>query len=209
MIELKTDWLPLFPLNAVLFPDGILPLRVFEARYVDMVSECMRNESPFGVVLIKSGAEVGAAAEPESVGCLAHITQLDMAELGVLILRTKGGERFRILETRELADRRLEARVEMLEADDAEPPSEEHVRCAEGLKNVIENIIEKGRAEKGEEFENPFAAPMRLDNAGWVANRWCEILPIPLKARQKLLELGDARARLQIVYQFLQQHKLL
>jgi uncharacterized protein len=213
MTELKTEWLPLFPLNAVLFPDGVLPLRVFEARYTDMVSECMRNNAPFGVVLIKSGVEVatskGSAAEPESVGCLAHITQLDMAELGVLILRTRGGERFRIIETRELADRRLEARVEMLEADSDEAPSEEHVRCAEGLKNVIENIIEKGRAEQGSEFENPFAAPMRLDNAGWVANRWCEILPIPLKARQKLLELEDAQSRLQIVYQFLQQHRLL
>jgi Lon protease-like protein len=209
MIESKTDWLPLFPLNAVLFPDGILPLRVFEARYIDMVSECMRNNTPFGVVLIKSGKEVGAAAEPESVGCLAYITDVDMMDLGVLMLRTKGGERFRILETRELADHRLEARVEMLEADTVEPPSNEHVRCAEGLKNVMENIVAKGRAEQGSEFENPFPSPARLDDAGWIANRWCEILPIPLKARQKLLELEDAQSRLQIVYQFLQQHELL
>ena len=204
-----TDWLPLFPLNAVLFPDGILPLRVFEARYIDMVSECMRNDKPFGVVLIKSGKEVGVAAEPESIGCLAHITHLDMTELGVLTLRTRGGERFRILETRVLGDNRLEARVEMLEADRAEPPSNAHVRCAESLKNVMDNIVAKGLAEKGEQFDNPFSVPARLDNAGWVANRWCEILPIPLKARQKLLELGDAQSRLQIVYQFLQQHQLL
>jgi len=209
MTETTSGWLPLFPLNAVLFPGGILPLRVFEARYVDMVSECMRKEAPFGVVLIKSGSEVGAAAEPESVGCLAHITELDAAELGVLIVRIIGGERFRILDTRELADRRLEARIEMIEADNVEPPSDEHVRCAESLKNVINNIIAKGREERGAEFENPFASPMKLDNAGWVANRWCEILPIPLKARQKLLELDDPQSRLQIVYQFLQQHQLL
>jgi Lon protease-like protein len=204
-----TDWIPLFPLNAVLFPDGILPLRVFEARYVDMVSECMRNDKPFGVVLIKSGKEVGAAAEPEAVGCLASITQLDMAEPGILALRTKGGERFRILETRVLADNRLEARIEMLQADSVEPPSQEHVRCAESLKNVIENILVKGRAEQGADFDNPFSMPAQFDNAGWVANRWCEILPIPLKARQKLLELGDPQSRLQIVYQFLQQHQLI
>ncbi|HYD79224.1 MAG TPA: LON peptidase substrate-binding domain-containing protein [Paucimonas sp.] len=204
-----TGWLPLFPLNTVLFPDGILPLRVFEARYIDMVSECMRNNAPFGVVLIKSGTEVGAAAVPEAVGCLAYITQWDMADLGVLMLKTKGGERFRILETRELADHRLEARVEMLEADCTPPPSDMHVRCAESLRNVIDNIVAKGRAEKGQEFDNPFASPARLDQAGWVANRWCEILPIPLKARQRLLELGDAQSRLQIVYQFLQQHRLL
>jgi Lon protease-like protein len=208
-----TDWIPLFPLNAVLFPDGILPLRVFEARYVDMVSECMRNDKPFGVVLIKSGREValgkGQAAEPEAVGCLASITQLDMVEPGILTLRTKGGERFRILETRVLADNRLEARVEILEADSVEAPSEEHVRCAESLKNVIENIVTKGRAEQGADFDNPFSMPAQFDNAGWVANRWCEILPIPLKARQKLLELGDPQSRLQIVYQFLLQHQLL
>jgi len=201
-------WLPLFPLNTVLFPDGILPLRVFEARYIDMIGECMRNNAPFGVVLIRSGTEVGAAAEPEAVGCLAHITQWDMDEPGLLTLRTRGGERFRIIETRVLPDQRLEGRVEILAADAVPPASEIHVRCAESLKNVIDNILARGRAEQGDDFENPFAQPVRLDSAGWVANRWCEILPIPLKARQKLLELADAQSRLQIVYQFLQQHRI-
>src|SRR5450631_373270 len=100
-------WISLFPLNAVLYPGGILPLRVFEARYVDMVRDCMKSEAPFGVVLIKSGQEVGAPAEPESVGCMAHISQWDMVDLGVLLLRTQGGERFRIIETRQLLDHRL------------------------------------------------------------------------------------------------------
>lgn len=204
-----SDWLPLFPLNAVLFPDGILPLRVFEARYIDMISACMRNDAPFGVVLIRSGKEVGAAAVPEDVGCLAHITQWDMAELGMLHLRARGGDRFRILETRVLADQRLEARIEMIGPDDVPPATEIHLRCAESLKTVMEKVIERGRDEQGEEFINPFAQPARLDQAGWVANRWCEILPIPLKARQKLLELDDAGSRLEIVYQFLQQHDLI
>lgn len=205
----RDTWLPLFPLKTVLFPGGILPLKVFETRYIDMLRECMKREAPFGVVLIKSGQEVGAAAEPETVGCLANITGWDMQKLGVMMLRTRGGERFRILETRVLADQRLEARVEMIAADSAIPISDIHVSCAKTLKIVIDDVDAKGHAEQGEDFLSPFSQPIQLENAGWVANRWCEILPIPLKARQKLLELGDAQSRLSIVHQYLQQHKIL
>jgi hypothetical protein len=201
--------MPLFPLNTVLFPDGILPLKVFETRYIDMVRACMKSGSPFGVVLIKSGQEVGAAAQPESVGCLAHITQWDMQDLGVLMLRTRGGARFRILETRVLPDERLEARIEMIPADTTPAVSDMHVACAKALKTVADAIQVKGKLEQGEDFVSPFASPMHLDESGWVANRWCEILPIPLKARQKLLELEDAQSRLSVVYQYLQQHKIL
>jgi hypothetical protein len=83
------------------------------------------------------------------------------------------------------------------------------VQCAKTLKIVIDEINAKTRAEQGPEFASPFAQPLKLDDAGWVANRWCEILPIPLKARQKLMELDDAQSRLSVVYQYLQQHKIL
>ena len=202
-------WISLFPLHAVLFPGGILPLKVFEARYVDMVRDCMKREVPFGIVLIKSGHEVGVPAEPEPVGCMAHISQWDMIDLGVLLLRTQGGDRFRILETRQLPDLRLEARIEMISADDKVPVTTTHVSCAKALKIVIDDTHAKLQAEHGPAFESPFSVPVELDNAGWVANRWCEILPIPLKARQKLLELGDAQSRLRIVHEYLQQHKIL
>jgi Lon protease-like protein len=202
-------WLPLFPLNTVLFPQGVLPLKVFEARYTDMVRDCMKNETPFGVVLIKSGSEVGAAAEPEAIGTLAHITQWDMEEFGVLLLRTEGGARFRIRETRLLADRRLEALVDFMPSDEQAAVNDRHLQCAKTLKIVINEINAKARAEQGPEFISPFAPTLQLDDAGWVANRWCEILPIPLKARQKLLELDDAQSRLSVVYQYLQQHKIL
>lgn len=204
------SWVPLFPLKTVLFPGGILPLKVFEARYIDMIRECMKQSAPFGVVLIKSGQEVGAAAEPEEVGCLAHITGWDMPTLGLMMLRTRGGERFRILETRITPDQRLEARIEMIEADlDATPISDIHVSCARTLKIVIDDINTKGRVEQGDAFVSPFSQPIQLDSANWVANRWCEILPIPLRARQKLLELQDAESRLSIVHQYLQQHRII
>lgn len=205
----SSPWIPLFPLNTVLFPGGVLPLKVFEARYIDMVRDCMKHEKPFGIVLIKAGQEVGLAAEPEAVGCLAHIAQWDMENLGLLLLRMQGDARFRILQTRVLPDQRLEAQVDMIAADSPIPISTMHVSCAEALKVVIDDINQRGQAEHGAAFENPFALPIRIDDSSWVANRWCELLPIPLKARQKLLELNDAAIRLTVVYEYLQQHKIL
>ena len=200
-------WLPLFPLNTVLFPDGILPLRVFETRYMDMARACMKSASPFGVVLIKSGAEVGTAAEPEQVGTLAHIAELDMENLGVLLLRATGGKRFRILQTRVLPDQRLEGVVAMLPEGPTRAISNQHLACAQTLKLVIDDL--KTRLDRGTSFDKAFPHPFHLDNAGWVANRWRELLPIPLKARQKLLELDDPQVRLATVYSYLQQHEII
>lgn len=202
-------WLPLFPLKAVLFPDGILLLRVFETRYIDMLRECMKRDAPFGVVLIRHGQEVGMAAEPEPVGCLAHICEWDMPQLGLMTVRVYGGERFRILRTRVCADQRLEACTEPIPADAAGPVTDVHVHCAKALKIVIDDIESRMRVEQGAAFVSPFRQPLRLDSASWVANRWCEILPIPLKARQKLMELEDAETRLSLVHQYLKQHRII
>lgn len=204
-----TNWMPLFPLNAVLFPGGVLPLRVFETRYIDMVRECLKNESPFGIIKIKSGQEVGMAAQPEQVGCLARITQWDMQDLGVLLISLQGEEKFRIVETRVLRDQRLEARVDVMPTETAAPITDMHLSCATALKLVIEDINLRGAREQGATFVSPFAQPAQLDDTAWVANRWCEILPIPLAARQKLLELESAENRIAIVHQYLQQHKII
>lgn len=202
-------WLPLFPLKAVLFPDGVLPLKVFETRYVDMIRACMKSNALFGVILIRSGQEVGAVAEPEPVGCLAKIIDWDMQELGMMMLRVQGGLRFRILETRVQPNKVLEARTVLIPADREIPVSDIHVRCAKALKIVVENIENRGRKEQGASFVSPFSQPIQLESASWVANRWCEILPIPLKARQKLMELDDAQSRLTLVHQYLQQHRII
>lgn len=207
MIENQT-WIPLFPLKTVLFPDGLLPLKVFETKYIGMVRDCMQNNMPFGVVLTKTAQETGNASEAEQVGCLAYIEHCDMPDTGTMMLRTRGGDRFRILETRILADQRTEARIEMIPVDASVPVSAIHVSCAKALKIVMDNLTAKGRAERGAGFEGPFTTPLQFDNAAWVANRWCEILPIPLKARQKLLELDNAQSRLSVVHQYLQQHKI-
>jgi hypothetical protein len=205
----NAEWLPLFPLKTVLFPGGILPLKVFEARYIDMVSDCLKKGLPFGVALIKTSQETDGALLPESIGCLAFISHWETPSPGILMLRMLGGERFRIHETRTLQDQRIEARVSMIAPDDPVAISDIHVDCAKTLKLVIEDLEAKGQAEHGDAFVTPFSRPLNLQSAGWVANRWCEILPIPLKARQKLLELRGAQNRLAIVHQYLQQHQIL
>ncbi|HET7774201.1 MAG TPA: LON peptidase substrate-binding domain-containing protein [Burkholderiaceae bacterium] len=197
--------LPLFPLSTVLFPGGVLPLRVFETRYMDMVRRAMKDKTPFGVVLIRAGKEVGAPAVPESVGCSARITGWDMSEPGILNISTFGERRFRVEGTSRASDGLLVGVVSWLDEPDTLPVPEELAECVHLLKRVIQDV-------DGDAGDDPaaqrFAQPHRLDDAGWVAQRLIEILPVPNQAKQKLLELGDPRAQLEIVHAFLKQRKV-
>ena len=172
----------IFPLHTVLFPDGVLPLKVFEQRYLEMTKACLRDNAPFGVCLIREGREVGAPAVPETVGCLAAITQWDMPQLGLFQLVTRGGARFRILETRIARNGLISADVELLPA--ATPAAAMDHTCCE----VLREIIGKVGAEN-------FPAPIRLDDAAWVAYRLVEILPVETSVKQELLELEDPAER--------------
>ncbi len=205
---MSTDrWLPLFPLKTVLFPDGVLPLRVFETRYVDMVRERMKTDAPFGVVAIQAGSEVGTAAEPHAIGTLAHIVEWDMPEFGVLLLNTRGGERFRIIELRTLPNQLMEARTEAIAADDAAADGGESLPlCANVLRVIIADLQQRAQTDDGEEFISPFPEPHHLDEAGWVANRWAEMLPIALDEKQQLLEMTDAAARLSQIENYLREN---
>ncbi len=205
----KSDWLPLFPLRTVLFPGGVLPLRVFETRYVDMVRDRMKRDAPFGVIAIRSGEEVGKAAEHCSVGTLAHIVEWDMPELGVLQLQTRGGERFRVLETRIQPSQLIEARVEALPHSPPTDDADSLQVCAQVLSIVIGDLLDQARQEAGEDFINPFPEPYQLDSAGWVANRWSEMLPISLEQKQALLEIDDEGARLLKVEQYLRENRVI
>jgi len=103
-----------FPLNTVLFPDGVLPLKVFEQRYIEMTKACLRDNRPFGVCMIREGREVGTAAVPEPVGCFAAIESWDMPQLGLFHLIARGGGRFRIREMRVAPNHLISAAVEPL-----------------------------------------------------------------------------------------------
>lgn len=188
---------PIFPLNAVLFPGGLLPLRVFEARYMDMTRDRMKRDKPFGVCLIREGAEVGAPAVPEPVGCLANILEWDMQQLGVLNLKTRGGQRFRILERESDAQGLISAEVELISPDKSMKVPKEYAGCARLVEMVV---LDQGKSV--------FAEPHAFDDSAWVGYRLSEILPIPLLAKQKLLELTDSAARLSILQRFLESRGL-
>ena len=209
MADASEQWIALFPLNTVLFPEGVLPLRVFETRYIDMVRACMKSNTPFGVVAIQSGAEIGEVATPYSVGTIAHIIEWDMPELGVLLIQTRGGDRFRILETRLLPSQRLEARIDFIPIEPVVDGGDNLKVCAEVLNVVIQDIERRAREDQEPQFIAPFSEPYELNNPAWVANRWCEILPIPLVEKQRLLEMQDVSMRLQTIEDFLHEHKVI
>lgn len=201
--------LPLFPLHTVLFPGGLLPLKIFEARYLDMASECLRERTPFGVCLLKSGAEVALPDEPsvpESIGCLATIEQCDVETVGMLHIRAHGTRRFRLLSHRVESNGLLVGMAELLSDDIPLEGSERLARfgaCAEVLERIIATIRERDASSL------PFAEPFRFDDPSWVSNRLAEVLPVALRARQKLMELDDAGERIDVVHHYMQQHQLL
>ena len=203
-ISADPSFLPLFPLQSVLFPEGLLSLKVFEARYLDLVGDCLREGRPFGVVALKRGTEVKREGEPvefEAVGCVAELLDVDSAQPGILQVRCRGAQRFAVLASTQAANGLWTAEVELIEPDDALLPTEDLLGSAKGLANAIQVMKRRN--------QTPFLEPYRFEDAGWIANRWCEILPIPLAARQKLMELPDPLVRLQLVDQFLRQKGIL
>ena len=210
----------LFPLSVVLFPQGVLPLRVFEARYMDMVRDCMRDETSFGVCLAADGKSPSPdmVLTTADIGCLARITAWDMQQLGLLQIRTVGGDRFRLLASESQPNGLLVGEIDLIEADEDQPIPDEHRPCVDLLTRIIEDmsaqIVEKrrtGEAADGSPVlaQLPFEEPYQLESSAWVSNRLCEVLPVPLKAKQKLMELTDAATRLEIVHTYLKQHSVL
>jgi hypothetical protein len=193
--------LPLFPLATVLFPGGLLPLRVFEQRYIELAKRSVRDDSPFGVCLIGEGAEVMDQGRPppkfEAIGTLARITDFDMPESGILHLRTRGETRFRVLAHRVEPNGLVVADVVPIDAEPALPlPADEAP-----LARLVELIANRVGAEN-------FPSPHRLDDASWVGYRLAETLPLPPGIRQRMLEINDAGVRLQVLRRFLQQQGL-
>lgn len=188
------DALPIFPLNTVLFPGGLLPIKVFEQRYLEMTKICIRDGSPFGVCLIRDGAEVGSPALPAPVGCLATIREWDMQQLGVFQLLTEGGRRFRILRQEPTPAGLVQAEVTLLPQEQQPTLGERHRQCAQVLQLIIDKV--------GTEH---FPAPLKFDDGAWVGYRLAEVLPITLPARQLLLELDSANELLERVLEVIRE----
>jgi uncharacterized protein len=169
----------------VLFPGGRLPLRIFEQRYMEMIKIAIKDQSPFGVCLIREGAEVGEPAVPVAVGCLAQITDWDMPQLGMLHVSARGARRFRIVSRSVQRDGLARGNVEILPAEVDSAPPPELSRCVKLLERVIE------------QHAGLLESPHRLDSCAWVSSRLAELLPLPLETKQTLLELDDGRERLE------------
>lgn len=178
--------LPLFPLSNVLFPGAILNLRIFEQRYMDLVRECSRSGSGFGVCLILDGREAGEPALPAAVGTVARITDFCTLSDGLLGITAEGGERFQMASTR-IRDNGLihgDVRLWPHEPEVAVPP--EHGLLATILERLLEQI--------GGAFAQVDRA--RFDDASWVGFRLGELLPLEQTEKQHLLQMTDPLLRL-------------
>lgn len=171
--------IPLFPLSTVLFPDGPLPLRIFEPRYLDMISRCLREDAEFGVVLIVSGRDTGQV-ETTDVGTLARIVDWYQGSDGILGITARGTRQFRLHGVTRQADGLYLGDVELLPACLPQPLPEEFRPLATLLASVIDDL--------GRLYD---AIEKRYDDAAWVGCRLAEILPMPPSDKQRCLELTD------------------
>jgi Lon protease-like protein len=188
---MDTPEVPLFPLSTVLFPGGPLPLRIFEPRYLDMISTCLRNDHGFGVVLIRQGKEVGPALTHE-VGTMADIVDWYQGSDGLLGVTARGRGRFRIVSVREQPDGLKMGHIQPIGPE----PSCELPKQFAPMARVLSEIID----ELGSHYQD---LDKYYDDASWVGYRFAEILPVPATERQTYLEMDDAERRLELLRPFL------
>lgn len=180
---------PLFPLKTVLFPGGPLPLRIFETRYLDMVRDCVRDDEPFGVILIRDGQEAGQATTYD-VGTLARIVDWYQGSDGLLGVTAVGEQRFRVISSDTKSDGLNVGDVELLPDEETMPIPDEFRTMPGILEGVLDDL--------GRLYET---IERRMDDASWVSSRFLEVLPIDLETKQHSLEDADPAARLQLVMQ--------
>jgi len=205
--DLTVFSVPLFPLGTVLYPGGFLPLQIFEVRYLDMIGKCHRSGSPFGVVTLTKGSEVrkidpdrprgdGFADEAfHPIGTLATITELSKPQPGLMVIRCRGTQRFRMTSYDRLQHGQWFASATPL-ADDIS------MKVPDDLRNVataLGNLINTLHARDLAPDQMPMQPPYLLDDCGWVANRWCELLPMSLDQKHRMMALDSPLLRLELV----------
>jgi Lon protease-like protein len=186
--------LPLFPLEqVVLFPGMSLPLRIFEERYKVMIGACQVTDQLFGVVLIRSGREVGDPAEPEEVGCTARMVRVDRIPDGRMHILTIGEDRFRLLgPARVLSEGYLVADVRML----PEPPA--GAAASALVANVTQEFTRYQQAILGLTGRgDPVSAPELPSDPVQLSYRIAATLFVDPRERQRLLETDDVANRLE------------
>lgn len=206
--------LPLFPLSTVLYPAGYLPLQIFEVRYLDMISKCFKAGAPFGIVTLNKGQEVRQApasnAAPDDTpqelfyptGTLARITSLSRPHPGLMLIQCTGLQRFEITQHELLKHGLWVANVNVL-------PDDQRITIPEDLQPVaktMERVITTLQAQGTTAEQMPMQPPYQLDDCAWVANRWCELLPMPLELKNRLMSLDNPLVRLELVSDLLERN---
>ncbi len=194
--------IPLFPLNTVFYPDGHLPLQVFEVRYLDMAKKCIASDAPFGVVALLQGSEVRKPEQQEvfaEVGSIARIAAWSAPQPALLHLACSGGQRFRIVSSARQGNGLWLADVELIAADIVLAIPSEQQEVADALGALIRSLQQRALPLD----QMPVKAPFRLDECGWVANRWCELLDLTPDQQQRLLEQPSPLLRLELVQDWL------
>jgi Lon protease-like protein len=216
--EMSAVTLPLFPLQTVLFPGGLLPLRIFEVRYLDLITRCQKEGAPFGVVCMTQGSEVrqppaktsssaGQDFEPEAfhvVGTLAKIVAFERVQPGLILLRCTGGQRFKLSRSEQLKHGLWAGDANWLAQDLAVPVPADLDYVQQGLQKLVTHLLGTMSAEEAPPFQEPF----QWDDSGWVANRWCELMPISPQLKQQLMMLDNPLLRLELVADLLERLKI-
>jgi Lon protease-like protein len=177
--------LPLFPLSSIVLPDGLMPLRLFEPRYIDMVKDCFRNDTGFGICLIRQGGEVADVAEPYPLGTRVSIVDFDQGADGLLHITAKGIEEIKILTYTSNEAGLLIGEVEALPSQPATPMEPEFELLAKKLELILSYLESEARFDT-----------KRLDDADWVIHRLLEVLPLTNEAKFELLQMPSNRERL-------------
>jgi Lon protease-like protein len=210
--------LPLFPLGTVLYPGGLLPLQIFEVRYLDMIGKCHKTGAPFGIVSLTEGSEVRKpmkattkAAPPSgdsfahesfnAVGTLAEIIEFSVPQPGLMMIQCRGIHRFTITRREKLKHGLWIADVTRMEDDLPVSIPHDLQKTADALGKLIKGLRQSDTPPE----KMPMLPPYQLDDCGWVANRWCELLPMPLLLKQQLMELDNPLLRLELVCDILER----
>jgi len=200
--------IPLFPLNTILFPDGHLPLQVFEVRYLDMIKRCIARGEEFGVVSLVEGTEIRVPDKQETLsdaGTMARIVDWAAPLPGLLQISCIGTTRFQVKSAEQLKHGLWMAEVDAVAEDMVVPVPTEQQDVANALGALIRSLQKKQISTA----KMPLAPPYRLDEAGWVANRWCELLRLDLEEKQRLLLQENPVLRLELIQDVLSENGLL
>jgi Lon protease-like protein len=198
--------IPLFPLGTVLFPDGVIALKIFEARYLDMIKRCLREKTEFGVISIIKNIESdqeSISATFSQIGTLAQIEDFDPVQPALYMTKSFGTQRFKLLNSTQEASGLWIGEVELLENDPLIPVPQEHQKVAKLLDEIISVIQSEDLMG-----EAPFKQPYKVDDCGWVSNRLAELLPISLAQKNHLLAQTNPRIWLDLVTEIIEDDDL-